>query len=269
MEAGNIWAIRAAAALTLVVGLHAVAGGVGEVPGTITLCHEDHDVRPWRYGNGGGLNFRLIESAGRQAGLSLRFEAMPWKQCMARLRANQVDGVFAASFRPGQPADGVYPGGVAPDDGKRLYMERFVLVRRKGDRLDWDGASLSRLQGAVGIQAGFQVGEHLRTLGVPTAESGGDADDVLRLLVAGRVGGAALLAGEAAKLLEHDPALRSALEVLPTPLMETPYYLVLSQSFFQRHPKRAENLWRAVETARDSAAYRLLERRTLTALGQS
>lgn len=264
------WVIRIAAVAVLAASFYAIAGNAASRPASVvTLCYEDQDVRPWRYRDGGGLNFQLLDSAARQAGIILRYEATSWRRCLARLRDNEVDGIFAASFRADRLTFGAYPGGASPDIGKRLHMDRFVLMRRKGESLNWDGRSLSHVEGAIGIQSGYSVGEQLRGLGVTVDEGAASAVDLVRKLASGRVAGAALLAGEASRILDHNADLRSQVELLPVPLIEKPYYLMFSHAFLQLQPQQAEELWRAVEQVRTSVAYQSLERRTLAALGQS
>lgn len=262
--------LAASLLLTIVIGggswLHAKDSRAAPER-AITLCHEDADVRPWRYRKGGGLNFQLIERAANRAGVRIHYQALPWKRCLASLQANEVDGIFAGSFRREQLAYGAYPGGAVPDAGKRLHTDRYVLLRRKGDSLDWDGKALTHLEGAIGTQLGYSVNEQLRALGVPIDEGAQTAVDVLRKLADGRLAGAAILAGEADQVLERNPGLRARLEVLPQPLVEKPYYLILSLALVQTQPALASRLWEATEAVRTSTAYRALERQTLAMLG--
>jgi polar amino acid transport system substrate-binding protein len=50
--------------------------------------------------------------------------------------------------------------------------------------------------------------------------------------------------------------LADQLEVLPLPLLEKPYFLVLSHALVASRPQLANRLWDAVEQVRDSSAYR-------------
>ena len=66
-------------------------------PPVVTLCYERANVRPWRTEDGRGLNFELLKLVGRRENIRFDFQSMPWKRCLAQLKANAVDGAFAVS----------------------------------------------------------------------------------------------------------------------------------------------------------------------------
>jgi polar amino acid transport system substrate-binding protein len=229
----------------------------------LTLCFENVDVRPWRTVEGTGLNFELLKAAARRLQLRLDFKALPWKRCLAMLQANEVDGAFAASFAPDRLDIGVYPGGKAPDAAKRMHVDRYVLVRRKGDAVSWDGKAFQNLNGSIGSQLGYSIGAQLRTMGVVVDEGSQDALSLARKLMAGRLAAAALGGSDAARLMASEPWLAAQLEVLPAALTEKPYFLMLSHAFARAAPDSAARLWDAIEEARNSPAYRKIEKETL------
>lgn len=268
MEANSPWILRSIFLGVLAGGIHATAHSAAVRPSSITLCYEDRDLRPWRYRNGGGLNFQLLESAARQTGLVVRYEVNSWQRCLARLREGEVDGAFAASTSDDLESGG-RPAEHAPEVARILYVERLLVVRRQGDRLQWDGHSLSQASGPIGVQAGYGARQRLRSRGVQVADASARPEELIQDVVSGRLGGAVILAGEIQRVLEHHPRWRSRVEMLPEPLVEKPFHLLLSQAFVRAHPRQAGELSRAIEETRASAAYRLLERRTLAALGQN
>src|SRR4051794_18470700 len=75
----------------------------------ITLCFERQEVPPWRTLDGGGLNFELLNEVARRTGVDFDYQSMPWKRCLAQLKANQVGGAFAVSFSRERLALGAYP----------------------------------------------------------------------------------------------------------------------------------------------------------------
>lgn len=117
-----------AAGFLITVACAAVAGlNVGEsraAPETpvVRLCYEDVDAPPWRYRRGGGLDVQLLERAAKRAGVSFQYETMPWQSCLARLRANQIDGVFgqASLSEESGSRDGDAGPGHALDHRQRL-----------------------------------------------------------------------------------------------------------------------------------------------------
>lgn len=255
--------LHALAACCLFVHVQAQAA-----PGEhITLCFERQEVRPWRTLDGGGLNFELLAEAAKHTGVTLDYQSMPWKRCLEQLKANQVDGAFAVSFNPERMALGAYPG-VSPaakdpqaDPSKRMHVDTYMLVRPRGSRLDWDGKTFRNLNGRIGFQLGYSVGDFLRARGVAVDEGSQRADELAQKLIAGRVAGAALGGGDAARLMRGPYAKR--LELLPVALIEKPYYLVLSNALVASRPQLARRLWDAIEEVRNSPAYRKREQQEL------
>ncbi len=221
---------------------------------TITLCFERADVPPWRTIKGEGHNFALLRQVEARLGISFDYQSMPWKRCLAQVRANEVGGAFAVSFKPDRLEIGAYPGGKQPDARARLHIDRYMLVRRKGSTVEWDGKALSKLEGTVGVQLGYSVGDFLRGLSVPVDEGSQRAIELAQKLVAGRIGAAAMGGGDAASIM-HGP-LAGQLELLPLPLIEKPYFLLLSHALVASNPQLAEKIWKTIEEVRNSPAYR-------------
>ncbi|MFC0252509.1 substrate-binding periplasmic protein [Massilia consociata] len=230
----------------------------------ITLCFERQEVQPWRTLDGGGLNFELLAEVARRTGVTFDYQSMPWKRCLEQLKSNQVGGAFAVSHNRERKSLGAYPGagGAAgdaqADPSKRMHTDSYLLVRRKGSRLDWNGKSFLNLDGRIGFQLGYSVGDFLRAQGVAVDEGSQRSDELARKLIAGRLAGAAMGGGDATRLLRGP--LGARLEIAPVPLIEKPYYLVLSHAFMASRPQLAARLWDAVEEVRTSPAYRKRER---------
>lgn len=241
----------------------------GSTSHPLQLCYERADIRPWRRTDDTGLNFDLIRMAAARAKVSVEFVNLPWKRCQALLQNNEVQGLFAASFQPDRMALGAYPGGAQPDASRRLYVDRYVLVRRKGDPVDWDGKKLHHLQGTVGTQLGYSVGRTLQKLGVPVDDGSQTAPELLKKLLSGRVGAIALGGSDAAVHLADGAPFAAQLEVAPLALEEKPYYLLLSHQLINDQRELAERLWSGLAAARQSAEYQRLERAALGALPSS
>ena len=137
-------------------GMLAASAHATQVPAapTITLCYERANVQPWRTEDGRGLNFELLKLVGQRENIRFDFQSMPWKRCLAQLQANAVDGAFAVSFKTDRREIGEYPGGATPDSAKRMHVDRYILIRRKGSSVDWDGKALHNVDGAIGAQLG-------------------------------------------------------------------------------------------------------------------
>jgi polar amino acid transport system substrate-binding protein len=228
--------------------------GAAPAKETITLCFERADVPPWRFINGSGLNFELLRMVEARLNISFDYQSMPWKRCLAQLKANEVGGAFAVSFKPDRMELGMFPGGTNPDGARRMHIDRYMLLRRKGSPVEWDGKALRHLEGAVGAQLGYSVGDFLRGLKVPVDDGSQRAIELVQKLVAGRLGAAALGGGDAAAIMAGP--FGAQLEMLPLPLVEKPYYLILSKALVASNPQLAERVWKAIEEVRNSPAYR-------------
>jgi polar amino acid transport system substrate-binding protein len=220
---------------------------------TITLCFERQEVLPWRTLDHKGLNFELLDEVALRLNIVFDYQSMPWKRCLEQLKDNQVGGAFALSFSRDRLTLGAYPGGDEPDTAKRMHVDRYVLVRRKGGRIDWDGRAFRNVDGAIGVQLGYSVGDFLRHQNVPVDEGSQRASELAQKLIAGRVVAAALGGGDAANLMKSP--LSAQLEVLPMPLVEKPYYLVLSRALATANPQMAGRIWKTIEQVRSSPAY--------------
>lgn len=224
---------------------------------SVTLCYEAQDVLPWRTEKGGGLNFELLQLVGQRLDVHFDFQSIPWKRCLAQLKANAVDGAFAVSYKPDRREIGEYPGGGNADAAKRMHTDTYVLLRRKGSKVEWDGKHFNNLDGAIGFQLGYSVGDVLRAHNVEVDEGSQRADELARKLIAGRVAAAAIGGSDAAGLMRGP--LGAQLEQLPVPIIEKPYFLILSHALVASRPQLAGRIWSEIEKVRNSAAYKKLE----------
>lgn len=248
--------MRAAAAALAMAAW--VPPGSAAAQETVTLCFERQDVKPWRTQQGGGLNFELLKLVGQRLNIQFDFHSVPWKRCLQQLQANAYDGAFAVSYKPDRRELGVFPGGGAIDNSKRMHIDSYMLLKRKGSGVEWDGKTLRHVEGPVGFQLGYSVGDVLKKLAVETDEGSQRADELARKLIAGRLGAAALGGSDASHVMHS--ALGAQLEMLAVPLIEKPYFLLLSHGMVARRPELAQRIWAAMEQARNSPAYKKLER---------
>jgi polar amino acid transport system substrate-binding protein len=248
-------------ACCLVAGAPSSAAPPAAASQAVSLCFERQEVLPWRTLDGGGLNFELLGEVARRLGIVFDYQSMPWKRCLAQVKAHQVNGAFAVSFSRERLALGAYPGvrgleGQA-DPARRMHVDRYVLVRRKGSKVDWDGRRFANVDGRIGFQLGYSVGDFLRAQNVPVDEGSQQADALVHKMLAGRLVAAALGGGDAVRLMRT--AYAKEIEVVPTPLIEKPYYLMLSHAFVAQHPDLAERIWKTIGEVRTSAFYRRRE----------
>jgi hypothetical protein len=110
------------------------------------------------------------------------------------------------------------------------------------------------VDGRIGFQLGYSVGDFLRAQNVPVDEGSQQADELVQKMLAGRLVAAALGGGDAMRLMRS--AYATQIEMLPVPLIEKPYYLLLSHAFVAQQPDLAERIWKTIEDVRTSPAYR-------------
>jgi polar amino acid transport system substrate-binding protein len=229
------------------------APGVALAKDSVSLCFERKDVPPWRTINGEGLNFELLKQVSSRLDLTFTYQSLPWKRCLAKLKANEVDGAFSVSFAHDRVNVGEYPGGAQPDFSKRMHVSRYYLVRKKGARIDWDGRAFHNVNGAIGYQLGYSVGDFLHAQNVPIDEANQRATDLIRQVSIGSLAGAAMFDTDVESLM--NTPLASEVEMVPIPLIEKPYFLLLSHALVTGRPQLAAQIWKAVEEVRNSAPY--------------
>lgn len=230
----------------------------GQPPLVLRLAYQDTENEPYQLGNGAqidahrpGLAVELMRLAAERAGLKPRFERLPWRRALDHLRANEVDGVFGASFSVERQEIGVYPlrEGVV-DPSRRAYRNAYRLYARIDNAPSWDGKALTGLDGAVGAQRGYSVVSDLKALGAPVDEGLSLRGDFHKLML-GHIGAVAALEAAADAWLDRHPATARKVRKIGPPLSTKDYYLLLSKGFVAAHPRAAEAVWRAVAELRD------------------
>jgi polar amino acid transport system substrate-binding protein len=229
-------------------------------PRQLTFCVEDRDVRPWITHDGKGLNLELLNRVAARLGVYFNYRQIAWKRCLEELKNNTVDGAVGASFKAERLEYGVYPGGEQADPRKRLNMDRYMLVQYKGAGLAWDGETLTGLHGPVGVQLGYSAADVLRSKGVAVDDGSPGAAELMRKLYARRILAASLLEGELRSVMTENPHYGAVLEILTLPLVEKPYYLLLSHQLVESWPGLAADIWQGIEQVRESRDYQMLER---------
>lgn len=220
---------------------------------TLTLCFENKRVPPWRTVEQSGLNFELLKRVESKLQLDFDYELLPWKRCLAKLKANEVDGAFTVSFSDARREFGAFPGGERPDLTHRMHYARYFLVRKKGGRIDWDGKTFSKVDGKISFSLGYSVGDMLREQKVDVDETNDSPHMVGRRVLSGRLAGAAMIDSDMAALMRGPLADR--LEAVQTPLTDKPYYLMLSNALVKAQPELAARIWKSVQEVRDGKEY--------------
>jgi polar amino acid transport system substrate-binding protein len=226
-----------------------------EPPRTLVLCFEDSDVLPWRTRDKVGLNFVMLDAVAERIGLRFEYQGRPWRRCHDDLRAGRVDGTFGISVTPERQGFAAFPGGDAPDATQRMFEGGYVLVRRRGSALDFDGERITGLVGAIGAEPATSIAQDLRRRGYAVDDAAPSPQALLRKLAAGRIAAAAVGTDQMHQLRQQRHPWLLELEVVERPLVEKPYFLALSKPLVARHPELARRVWQAVAEVRESEAY--------------
>jgi polar amino acid transport system substrate-binding protein len=231
-------------------------------PTVITFSYEVKPNPPYYLGSGTsidwdkpGIVLEVFKSLENRLAVQVHFVRNPWERGLGLLQANQVDGVFNASFRPERMELGVYPmkdGNIDPS--KRTFTNAYFLYKLKDSPLQWDGEQFSNLNGDIGAVRGYAVVGDLEEMGVNVYE-GPDQLDNLRKLAQGRLAGVADIGTMIDLYLRDYPEELGDIVKVEPPLREKDYYLILSHHFVQQHPQLATDIWNEIERIRESGEY--------------
>lgn len=222
----------------------------------VVLCFDDLDVAPWRTRRGKGLNFTMLEAVAQRSGIRFTLQPEPWRRCQDNVRRGRVDGSFGMSWTPERAAFALYPGGATPDPHYRMFEGGYLLVRRRGTTVAYDGQRITGLEGNLGAEPATSIAQDLRRRGYRVEDNAPDTVALLRKLASGRLGAAAIGTDQWHNLQREQPERFSSLEALPVPLVNKPYFVVFSKPFAERRPELAQRIWENVAAVRASPEYR-------------
>ncbi|WDP92499.1 MAG: transporter substrate-binding domain-containing protein [Desulfobacter sp.] len=254
MKPGLKWMAVLAAAI--------VCWGQAVWAGALVWATDDTPDGRYVVGGGGafaadkpGIEIELYRMVAEKLNLDVRFIRMPWNHCLRRLENNTVDGVFPASFKPERLKYGVFPmtsGRVDPS--RRTRDNAYSLYKLKGNAIGWDGSELVNVTGKVGVPTGWRIAGEMIPRYNFIVEDTINAN-VPNLLVYGRLQGYICLETVFDVYLARRPAFYANIVKVRPPVSRNPYYLMLSNQFFSRHPGTAEKIWDTVRDIRRSPAY--------------
>jgi polar amino acid transport system substrate-binding protein len=170
----------------------------------------------------------------------------------------EVDGAFSASFVPDRLDSGVYPTdkGGHPDVRRSLMTAVYQLYKLRTSTITWNGSGFGGLDGPIGALQSTSIVYQLRTAGAEVQEVAGDHRILIRMLAQGFVPAVALFDQVGDQMLKQDPELALRIEKVSPPLVEKPYFLMLSHQFVEAHKDLADQVWAAIASERDSADYK-------------
>ncbi len=259
----------AAAAVAVVAVVMALPGGAAADPAPrVRLVYESEANPPRTLGDGTatdwgkpGLTLELLRLVAARAGVEFAFERVPWRRGLYLVETNEADGLFHVSFLPERMGAMAYPMRTGrPDAARAIFVQSYMLYKRAGSPVAWDGATLTGAEGPVGATFGYSVLSDLRRLGVPFEEAK-TMEQSLDKLAGGRISAYAGLEGMADAVLAANPAKYGTLVKMTPPLVSKPYHLVFSRAFYAMHRDLAERIWDAIAEVNASDEFAAIVRR--------
>jgi polar amino acid transport system substrate-binding protein len=234
----------------------------------LTFACEDKEDVPSVMGNSSdivpgkpGATIECLRIIEQKLGIKINIKRLPWKRALeGELKNGTIDGVFTASYKKEREAFGAFPmKGDKPDTSRSLYSSDYSFYKLKASNLEWDGKALKNLKGNIGAPAGYSVVDDLKKMGYPVEESPGTKTDLQKLAV-GRLGAVIALELTADNFLEKDAGLAKVITKVDPPMVNKPYYIMLSHQFVKANPDLAAKFWDAVKEMREKEYKKLASR---------
>ncbi len=215
----------------------------------VTVCYDETAVRPWV--NKAGV--ALLKTAASLQHVEFEQVALPWLRCLRDVANGTMAGAIGASYSDERAEFSVFPATADGllDQSRRMQSSSYSLYRVKGTKTSWDGTQFTHLSSRVVAQRGYSVVADLTKMGVLVDQTAGDAETVLRMLVAGRSQLGALVTELGDELLAK-PEFRRQIEKIAPPLVVKSYYLIFGKRYYETHTRLAEELWNHLAVVRDS-----------------
>lgn len=218
------------------------------------------DERPWipytypKVETPGSMQIMIV-NASRAVNLSVDVRALPWKRCLESVKAGKIDAIIGASDVPliRQFAEfPKVPGTEFPDETRSLGTARIMLVKRVGSDIEWNGRSLSHLKKPVGVAMGTLIMQStVQKLGGNPDDGAVTDDQNMKKLLQHRVDLMAGYENDLEVLIRKGYAGQVA--ILPTPLIESHYFLAFSKHFYSNNRILTESIWSRLAELRNSA----------------
>lgn len=197
----------------------------------------------------------LLAMVEQRLGVSISHVVTPWKRCQLLVEQGTYDAMNITGYAGINRSIAVFPmrGGEA-DTSRSLGSVPSVLYRRVGSLADYQAGRIVNTDKPVAVLSARQVNMEAVARAGGTSEDG--AKTVLALaqkLVAGHVDLAASAEPEFAELVAT--RFRGVLEALPTPLVESHYYVVFSKAYFANHSSEVERFWNEIAATKADPEY--------------
>lgn len=215
----------------------------------VSVCYDETAVRPW-------VNTAGVAQMKATASLQhVEFEqvALPWLRCLRDVGNGTMAGALGASYSDERAAFAVFPSTADGqlDPSRRMQASSYSLYRVIGSTASWDGKQFTNLSSRVVVQRGYSVVADLTRLGVLVDQTAGDAETVLRMLIAGRSQLGSLVTELGDEMLTQ-PEFRRQIEKITPPLVVKSYYLIFGKRYYETNTRLVEDLWNHLAVVREA-----------------
>ena len=213
----------------------------------LRVCTDVHPHPPFLMPDGSGSAGLLVAAGARAAGFDLEFYAVPLARCRAEAEVNVVHGFPMTPYIPNVLPYARYPmRNGRPDAARATMRARIMLYQRAGGPVTWNGRKVGGLVRPVLVPSGsLAMIDVLRKIGAPMDEQGRSLQANLSKLVAGRGDAAVGVWDEGVNLLTL-PEFAGKIEMLPLPVFEQAYFLVVTKAYYAQHGPRVEAMWNTI-----------------------
>lgn len=200
---------------------------------------------------------KLLET--KVEGLKVSLKRYPWKRCLVKLKAGQVDSIFNSSFKEERQAFGRYPTRHgALDSRRRITTISYYFYKKKDSNFSWDGQQVSNPLAIIGAPLGFSIVDDLKRMNLEVVQTHATLSN-LQKLMRGMISVVALQEVTADYYVKNFGQFKDLVKVIP-PLKTKPYFLMISHQFSEKHPELSEKIWDAVAELRQEKLAKLTEK---------
>lgn len=200
-----------------------------------------------------GRAIELVTQAARELGCLIVWQRLPNLRVLHATIHEQSDGALFYSWTKARSQQLIYPQKDGHlDVSRRLATLNYVLYRRQGSDVDWDGKTLTPHACVVGFNEGWSIGSYLDERGIPHSGAN-DSEHNLKRLEKGRICAYATLEESGDAAIAHFPG---RFEKLPISLLRKDYFLVFNPFYYRQHSQQVEQLWNKIGRLREQAQAR-------------
>lgn len=209
-----------------------------------------------------GIEIEIYQLVAQKLGLKIKFERLPWKRCLYNLKVGQVDGIFPASFKAERIKLGVYPMKNGHIDPSRKTRENsYYLYKKRDSLIEWNGGEFVNINSMrrkeIGAPLGWAIVSILKNQGIEVVEKPNPID-LFDMLIGGGLAGVACLETVAdSYTIVHADKYKDIIKT-SIPLLEKPYYLMLSHQFSAKNPIIAEKIWDTIAEIKNSEKFKMI-----------